>query len=79
MGRSATSSWQKKKGIISIGNKPGPPNSNPHFKIFFTVNWGYNPFYGYGIFVEEKVLIRELCNSYAEYMKRTKRVIPYLA
>jgi protein-S-isoprenylcysteine O-methyltransferase Ste14 len=32
--------------------------------------------YGYRIFVEEKVLIRELGNSYVEYMKRTKRVIP---
>lgn len=35
--------------------------------------------YGYRIFVEEKVLISELGNSYVEYMKRTKRVIPYLA
>jgi protein-S-isoprenylcysteine O-methyltransferase Ste14 len=34
--------------------------------------------YGYRIFVEEKVLINELGNSYVEYMKRTKRVIPYL-
>lgn len=32
--------------------------------------------YGYRIFIEEKVLIRELGNSYVEYMKRTKRVIP---
>jgi protein-S-isoprenylcysteine O-methyltransferase Ste14 len=32
--------------------------------------------YGFRIFVEEKVLIRELGNSYVEYMKRTKRVIP---
>jgi protein-S-isoprenylcysteine O-methyltransferase Ste14 len=32
--------------------------------------------YGYRIFVEEKVLISELGNSYVEYMKRTKRVIP---
>jgi protein-S-isoprenylcysteine O-methyltransferase Ste14 len=35
--------------------------------------------YGYRIFVEEKVLINEFGNSYVEYMKRTKRVIPYLA
>jgi protein-S-isoprenylcysteine O-methyltransferase Ste14 len=35
--------------------------------------------YGYRIFVEEKVLIRELGTSYVEYMKRTKRVIPYIA
>jgi protein-S-isoprenylcysteine O-methyltransferase Ste14 len=32
--------------------------------------------YGHRIFVEEKVLISELGNSYLEYMKRTKRVIP---
>jgi protein-S-isoprenylcysteine O-methyltransferase Ste14 len=32
--------------------------------------------YGYRMFVEEKVLITELGNSYIEYMKRTKRVIP---
>ena len=32
--------------------------------------------YGYRIFIEEKVLISELGNSYAEYMKRTKRLIP---
>jgi protein-S-isoprenylcysteine O-methyltransferase Ste14 len=35
--------------------------------------------YGYRIFVEEKVLIRELGTSYVEYIKRTKRVIPYIA
>jgi protein-S-isoprenylcysteine O-methyltransferase Ste14 len=35
--------------------------------------------YGYRIFVEEKVLMNELGNSYVEYMKRTKRVIPYIA
>jgi protein-S-isoprenylcysteine O-methyltransferase Ste14 len=34
--------------------------------------------YGYRIFVEEKVLISELGNNYAEYMKRTKRIIPYI-
>ena len=33
--------------------------------------------YGYRMFVEERVLINELGNSYVEYMKRTKRVIPY--
>lgn len=32
--------------------------------------------YGYRMFVEEKVLIRELGNSYVEYKKRTKRIIP---
>ena len=32
--------------------------------------------YGYRIFLEEKVLISELGNSYVEYMKRTKRIIP---
>jgi protein-S-isoprenylcysteine O-methyltransferase Ste14 len=35
--------------------------------------------YGSRIFIEEKVLIRELGDSYVEYMKRTKRVIPYIA
>ena len=35
--------------------------------------------YGYRMFVEEKVLISELGNNYVEYMKRTKRVIPYLS
>jgi protein-S-isoprenylcysteine O-methyltransferase Ste14 len=35
--------------------------------------------YGYRIFIEEKVLIRELGTSYVEYMRRTKRVIPYIA
>jgi protein-S-isoprenylcysteine O-methyltransferase Ste14 len=34
--------------------------------------------YGYRMFVEEKVLVANLGNSYAEYMKRTKRVIPFL-
>jgi protein-S-isoprenylcysteine O-methyltransferase Ste14 len=34
--------------------------------------------YGYRIYVEEKVLINELGDSYVEYMKRTKRVIPYI-
>jgi protein-S-isoprenylcysteine O-methyltransferase Ste14 len=35
--------------------------------------------YGYRIFVEEKVLISQLGTSYVEYMKRTKRLIPYIA
>jgi len=32
--------------------------------------------YGSRIYVEEKVLIKELGTNYVEYMKRTKRVIP---
>ena len=35
--------------------------------------------YGYRMHVEEKVLINELGDSYIEYMKRTKRVIPHIA
>lgn len=34
--------------------------------------------YGYRMFVEERVLVRELGADYTEYMKRTKRVIPYI-
>ena len=34
--------------------------------------------YGYRMFVEERVLVANLGNSYTEYMKRTKRVIPFL-
>ena len=34
--------------------------------------------YGYRMFVEEKVLVSELGSSYSEYMKRTKRIIPFL-
>jgi len=34
--------------------------------------------YGYRIYVEEKVLKNELGNDYVEYMKHTKRVIPFL-
>lgn len=34
--------------------------------------------YGYRMIVEEKVLVANLGDSYAEYMKRTKRVIPFL-
>jgi protein-S-isoprenylcysteine O-methyltransferase Ste14 len=34
--------------------------------------------YGHRMLVEEKVLISEIGNSYVEYMKRTKRVIPFL-
>lgn len=33
--------------------------------------------YGYRIYVEEKVLKQELGSDYVEYMKRTKRLIPY--
>ena len=39
---------------------------------FFTVSFGYR------IRVEEKTLLSELGDSYASYMKRTKRLIPYL-
>ena len=38
----------------------------------FTVSFGYR------IRVEEKTLLSELGESYASYMKRTKRLIPYL-
>ena len=34
--------------------------------------------YGYRIYVEEKALISELGESYIEYKKRTKRLIPYI-
>src|SRR5881628_2269216 len=34
--------------------------------------------YGYRIRVEEKTLLSELGEDYASYMKRTKRLIPYL-
>ena len=34
--------------------------------------------YGYRIRVEEKALLSELRDYYASYMKRTKRIIPYL-
>ncbi len=34
--------------------------------------------YGYRMYVEERVLMANLGNSYTEYMKRTKRVIPFL-
>jgi protein-S-isoprenylcysteine O-methyltransferase Ste14 len=34
--------------------------------------------YGYRMFVEERVLVANLGNDYTEYMKRTKRVIPFL-
>lgn len=39
---------------------------------FFTVSFGYR------IKVEEKALLSELGEPYASYMKRTKRIIPYL-
>jgi len=34
--------------------------------------------YGYRMLVEEKVLVSELGNRYVDYMKRTKRIIPFL-
>lgn len=34
--------------------------------------------YGYRIRVEEKTLLSELGSDYANYMKRTKRLVPYL-
>lgn len=34
--------------------------------------------YGYRMLYEEKFLTKELGSSYAEYMKRTKRIIPFL-
>ena len=34
--------------------------------------------YGYRMLVEEKVLVSELGDSYSDYKKRTKRVIPFL-
>jgi len=34
--------------------------------------------HGYRMLVEERILVRELCERYIHYMKRTKRVIPYI-
>ena len=34
--------------------------------------------YGYRMLIEEKVLASELGDSYIDYIKRTKRIIPYL-
>ena len=34
--------------------------------------------YGYRMLVEEKVLASELGDSYVNYEKRTKRIIPFL-
>ncbi|MGA2677632.1 MAG: isoprenylcysteine carboxylmethyltransferase family protein [Methanobacterium sp.] len=34
--------------------------------------------YGYRIHVEEKLLVTELGDEYIDYMKRTKRLIPYI-
>ena len=34
--------------------------------------------YGYRMRVEEKALLSALGQAYASYMKRTKRLIPYL-
>ena len=39
---------------------------------FFTISFGYR------IKVEERALLSELGDNYANYMKRTKRLIPYL-
>jgi protein-S-isoprenylcysteine O-methyltransferase len=38
----------------------------------FTVSFGYR------MRVEEKTLLTELGNNYASYMKRTKRIVPYM-
>jgi protein-S-isoprenylcysteine O-methyltransferase Ste14 len=40
--------------------------------VVFTISFGYR------IRVEERTLLTELGDSYASYMKRTKRLIPYL-
>jgi protein-S-isoprenylcysteine O-methyltransferase Ste14 len=34
--------------------------------------------FGYRIHIEEKLLIKELGNEYVQYMKKTKKLIPYL-
>jgi protein-S-isoprenylcysteine O-methyltransferase Ste14 len=34
--------------------------------------------YGYWIYVEENVLVSQLGEEYVKYMKRTKRLIPYI-
>jgi protein-S-isoprenylcysteine O-methyltransferase Ste14 len=34
--------------------------------------------YGYRIYVEEKVLLEQFGDRYREYMKRTKRLIPFI-
>ncbi len=34
--------------------------------------------YGYQIRVEEKALVSELSQDYVSYMKRTKRLIPFI-
>src|SRR5256712_11492434 len=39
---------------------------------------GFGVSYGYRMRVEERVLLSELGPDYAEYMKRTKRLIPFL-
>jgi len=39
---------------------------------------GFALAYGHRMMVEEKVLVRELGDGYVQYMKRTKRLIPYL-
>ena len=40
--------------------------------VVFTVSFGYR------MRVEEKTLLTELVDNYANYMKRTKRIIPYV-
>jgi protein-S-isoprenylcysteine O-methyltransferase Ste14 len=40
--------------------------------VVFTISFGYR------IRVEEKTLLTELGDNYATYMKRTRRIIPYL-
>ena len=34
--------------------------------------------FGYRIYIEEKVLISELGDDYVQYMKRTKRLVPFI-
>jgi protein-S-isoprenylcysteine O-methyltransferase Ste14 len=38
----------------------------------------FGPAYGYWIYGEENVLVLELGEEYVKYMKRTKRLIPYI-
>jgi protein-S-isoprenylcysteine O-methyltransferase Ste14 len=33
---------------------------------------------GYRIYIEEKVMVLELGDDYVQYMKRTKRLIPFV-
>jgi protein-S-isoprenylcysteine O-methyltransferase Ste14 len=34
--------------------------------------------YGYRMLVEEKVLVSDLGYNYVDYMKRTKRILPFV-